>query len=384
MRVLFWSPVFWPKIGGVEVHAAKLLPALRARGYEFLVLTTQTSSDQPESDDYEGIPVYRLGFWQYDNYNQIDALVKIRRKVAAIKRAFSPELLHINAVDVGNFFHLLTANVVPAPLLVTLHGEWLAKQNAVIKQTLQAADWVAGCSQAVLNKGLELAPEIISRSSIIYNGLEAPSLVPSALPFEGPRLLCLGRLSPEKGFDLAVKSFEIVLKNFPDARLLMAGNGPVRLELEEQAVQLEIRDHVDFLGWIGPAHVPALINTATIVLMPSRQESLPLVALESGLMARPIVATRIGGLPEVIADGQTGLLVEPEDHRALANAVSLLLRRRELAFELGNAARSRVQQLFSWKTHVDGYDALYKKLARKNDRDTRLPIAPADLEKICE
>src|SRR5215813_13103001 len=176
MRILFWTPVFWPKIGGVEVHAAKLLPALRARGYEFLVLTTQTSSDQPESDQYEGIPIYRLSFWHHDNYTRIDELVQIRQKVIAIKRAFSPDLLHINAVDVGNFFHLLTANVAPAPLLVTLHGEWFSRQDAIVQQTLQAADWVAGCSQAILDKGRELAPSILPRSSVIYNGLEVPPL----------------------------------------------------------------------------------------------------------------------------------------------------------------------------------------------------------------
>src|SRR5262245_9391261 len=100
MRVLFWTPVFWLKIGGVEVHAVKLLPALCARGYEFLVLTTRSSSDQPESEEYQGIPIYRLAFWHHASYSRIDELVQIRRKVTALKRAFFPDLLHINAVDV--------------------------------------------------------------------------------------------------------------------------------------------------------------------------------------------------------------------------------------------------------------------------------------------
>jgi glycogen(starch) synthase len=365
MRVLFWTPVFWPKIGGVEVHAAKLLPALRERGYEFLVLTTQTSPDQPEHDQYQEIPIYRLSFWHHANYTRIDELVQIRQKVIAVKRAFSPDLLHINAVDVGNFFHLVTANVAPAPLLVTLHGEWESRQDTIVQQTLQAADWVAGCSQAILDKGRELAPSILPRSNVIYNGLEAPPLLPAALPFEPPRLLCLGRLSPEKGFDVALSAFSELLNEFPGARLLIAGDGAARNELEQQAADLDIRDRVDFLGWVGPAEIPALINTATIVLMPSRQESLPLVALETALMARPIVGTRIGGLPEVIADGQTGLLVESEDATAMADAVRCLLREPELASDLGRAARTRVQQLFSWKNHVDSYNCLYKKLTTR-------------------
>jgi glycogen(starch) synthase len=365
MRVLFWSSVFWPKIGGVEVHAAKLLPALKARGYEYLVLTIKTHSDQPESDEYQGIPIHRLSFWQRDNYTQIDALVQIRQKVAALKRSFAPDLIHINAVDIGNFFHLLTANVVPAPVLVTLHGEWLPRQNGVVKQTLSAADWVAGCSQAVLDKGRELAPDIISRSSVILNGLEAPPLLPKPLPFEPPRLLCLGRLSPEKGFDLALTAFAAVVRQFHQARLAIAGDGPSRLELEQQAGELGIAHCVDFLGWVVPEDVPALINVSTIVLMPSRQESLPLVALEAALMGRPLVATRVGGLPEVVAHEQTGLLVNTEDSRALADAVELLLHRPAVAIQMGLNARSRAQQLFSWQKHLDGYDALYKKLTAK-------------------
>jgi glycogen(starch) synthase len=362
MRVLFWSSVFWPKIGGVEVHAAKLLPALKARGYEYLVVTIKSHSDQPESDEYQGIPIHRLSFWQGDNYTQIDALVEIRQKVAALKRSFSPDLIHINAVDIGNFFHLLTANVIPAPVLVTLHGEWLPRQNGVVRQTLSAADWVAGCSQAILNKGRELVPDIISRSSVIHNGLEAPPLLPMPLPFEQPRLLCLGRLSPEKGFDLALTAFAAVVRQFPQARLAIAGNGPARMQLEQQAAMLGIRHRVDFLGWVRPGDVPSLINSASIVLMPSRQESLPLVALEAALMARPVVATRIGGLPEVVLHEQTGLLVDTEDAQALADAVSFLLRHPELAGNLGKTARNRVEQLFSWKSHVDSYDALYRKL----------------------
>jgi len=97
--------------------------------------------------------------------------------------------------------------------------------------------------------------------------------------------------------------------------------------------------------------------------MPSRRESLPLVALEAALMARPVIATRIGGLPEVVQHRMTGLLVESEDPQSLGDAISFLLRQSALATEMGNRAKSRANRLFSWKNHVDGYDALYRNLA---------------------
>jgi len=362
MRVLFWSAAFWPKIGGVEVHAAKLLLALKARGYEFVVLTTLSDPTQPETDLYHGIPVCRLPFWSRTSYGDVDVLMRIRQKVAALKRLFTPDLVHINAIDAGNFFHLLTAHVGHAPVLVTLHGEWPSRHDEIARQILNTAVWVVGCSQAILNKGRELAPEIISRSSVIHNGLEAPTAIPKPLPAV-PRLLCLGRLSPEKGFDLAIKAFAAVIQHFPQARLKIAGDGSARAELQRQALKEGIEHHVDFLGWVDNADVASLINASTMVLMPSRRESLPLVALEAALMARPVIATRIGGLPEVVQHRMTGLLVESEDPQSLGDAISFLLRQSALATEMGNRAKSRANRLFSWKNHVDGYDALYRNLA---------------------
>lgn len=363
MRVLFWPPRFWPQIGGVEVHAAKLLPALRALGHEFVVVTGKTAADQPDFEHYQGIPIHRLLFRNTFDTPSIEAVTEAHQRIAALKRTFAPDLLHISEVDISNFFHLVTSKVAAVPLLVTLHGEAPLLHNQVIKQTLQAADWVAGCSQAVLDKGRELVPAIVSRSSVIHNGLEVPSLAPTPLPFDPPRLLCLGRLAAEKGLDISLSAFKLLVRRFPKVRLTLAGDGPLRTELEQQARALDIRDQVDFLGWVDPADVPSLINTATAVMLPSRHESLPLVALETALMARPIVATRVGGLPEVILHDRTGLLVEPENALVLADAVTALLQDSTYAIRLGQSAKSHAQQQFSWQNHVDGYDKLYKTLA---------------------
>ena len=106
-----------------------------------------------------------------------------------------------------------------------------------------------------------------------------------------------------------------------------------------------------------------LMNTATIVVMPSRwQEPFGLVALEAALMARPIVATRVGGLPEVVAHERTGFLVEPENSRALAEAITFLLEHPGTAKQMGHTARDRAQKEFNWQKHVDAFDALYREL----------------------
>ena len=143
----------------------------------------------------------------------------------------------------------------------------------IVRQVLGAAAWVAGCSAAVLDKGRQLAPEITSRSSVIYNGLGLPSLRPRPLPADRPRLLCLGRLSPEKGFDIAVTAFASLVRRFPGARLVIAGDGPERTKLEQQISELGLAHRVELAGAVTPSEVPALLNTVTAVLLPSRQES---------------------------------------------------------------------------------------------------------------
>jgi glycogen(starch) synthase len=359
MRVLFWSGAFLPQIGGIGVLAAQLLPALRGRGYEFIVVAPKSHSDLPDKAQYQGIPVYRFPFW--NSLVNIDELMEVKQQVVKLKRIFTPDLVHINAAGRDDFFHLTTANAYPAPLLVTLHGEWVLQANAIVGSVLRSADWVVGCSKAILDKGRQLVPAIIPRSGVIYNAVEAPSLLAEPLP-TAPRLLCLGRISQEKGFDLALTAFASIVKQFPHARLVMAGDGPERATLAKQAAEMGLKDTVDFVGWVAPENVPALINTATMVVMPSRFESLPVVALQAAQMARAVVGTRVGGLPEVVLHQQTGLLVEKEDSQALAQAIVFLLEHPETATQLGQAAREQAQKEFNWQRHVDAYAALYRKL----------------------
>jgi glycogen synthase len=361
MRILFWSSAFLPQIGGIGVLAAQFLPAMRKRGYEYIVVSSRGARNLPRNTTYKGIAVHRFPFWQ--SLINMDDLVEVKRQVAKLKRLFAPDLIHINGVGRDEFFQLVTANAHPAPVLVTLHGEWVPQADAIAKCILQSAAWVVGCSNAILDKGRRLAPEIVSRSSVIYNAVTETSALPAPLPTQSQRLLCIGRLSKEKGFDLALTAFASIGKRFPDLRLVMAGDGPERATLANQAAELGLKDTIDFLGWVGPEDVLALINTATVVVMPSRAESFPMVALQAAQMARPVVGTRVGGLPEVI-DQQTGLLVDKENPEALAKAIAFLLDHPVRATQMGQAARDRVQRDFDWERHVNAYDRLYKKLMK--------------------
>ena len=368
MRILFWSEQFWPQIGGIQVWGANLLQFLRRRGHEFAVIASDDNVGLAAEDMYNGIPVYRFPFWTALTDRNAGQVLDIKRAVAKLKHSFEPDLVHLNLTGPSVYFHLQSADLHPAPLLVSLHQP-LENQSggndSIVSRVLRSANWVTAGSEMVLTTARQLAPEITPRSSLIYFGFDAPDVLPEPLPFNEPRLLCIGRLVYEKGFDLALTAFASIIKRFPCLRLIIASDGPARPALERQAAELGLADVVDFIGWVESNRMPALLNAATMVVMPSRViEGFGFVAMEAAMMGRPVVATRSGGLSEVVTDGRTGLLVERENSQALADAIVYLLDHQDVATKMGQAAQSRAREKFGWKNHVDDFDALYQQLRK--------------------
>lgn len=358
-----WSELFWPFVGGAEVLGALLMVALRQRGHDFLVVTSQDSMELPRADRYAGIPIQRLPLRAAMTGRDLGRLGELRREVAAIKASFAPDVVHANGVGPSLLIHLETSDAWPAPSVLTLQQELLPSQlrsgETLLHRALSSAAWVAGCSEAVLAQARELVPEIASRSSVIRNTVEAALRPTRARTREWTRLFCVGRLVPAKGFDVALTAFASLTARFPGLRLVFAGDGPERPALEASAAALGVGGAVEFRGWVAPGDVPALLDGGGIVLMPSRREGLPLVAVQAALMGCPIVASRVGGLPEVVVHDETGLLVEREDPRGLADAITFLLEHPVVAEHLGRAARARARDLFAWERCVDAYDSLY-------------------------
>ena len=370
MRILLWQELFWPHIGGIEILSTKLLCALRDRGHDVVVVTRQDSLDLPCESEYQGIPVYRYPFpWAAFSNGKMDTLIEVRDQVTRLRCFFRPELVHVNSLGPSFLLYDHRRDATSVPSLVTLHttpqsifSERVNSGDGFFTKALRSATWVNCVSTAVLDQARRLVPEITSRSSVIYNGVELPNLAAEPLPFDPPCLLCLGRLIPDKGFDLAIAAFAAISDRFPQLRLMIAGDGPARLSLEMQVAALGIARSVDFLGWVAPEKVAELINLATILVMPSHREGLPTVALEAALMARPVVSTRVGGIPEVVLHQKTGWLVPPGDENALTEALLLLLHEPRIAIALGEAAQMRAQAIFDFEDYVDAYENLYSRL----------------------
>jgi glycosyltransferase involved in cell wall biosynthesis len=153
--------------------------------------------------------------------------------------------------------------------------------------------------------------------------------------------LFVGVLEPCKGVDVLLEAFARVVRELPGARLQIVGEGPRRAELEAQARRLGLGPSLVFRGTFPRRELPALLDAARLLVLPSRSEGLPRVIVEAMARARPVVATRVGGIPELVEHGVTGLLVPPEDPDALADALVRLLADRDLAARMGAEARRR-------------------------------------------
>ncbi len=365
VNVLVWTPFFYPDIGGIESMLANLLPHLRGRDIGLAVVASHGPSNQPDEADFAGIPVYRFRFREAVSDGQPRKVFGLLSQITRLKQALRPSVVHVHFSDPSVFFHLQTRQSYSAPTIVTLHQDYQffgiePGTKSVLTKTLAAASWITGVSHRTLDQAAPFLEGVDTPTSVIYNGVrQVNGQYRADIDFERPTILCIGRMVEQKGFDDAIRVFVEISARFPDTTLAFAGDGPLENQLRRQVMEAGIERRTRFLGRVEPTDIPAVISDATLVLAPSRVEAFPMVPLEAGLMGRPVVCTNVGGVSEAVVDGQTGIVVEPEDHDSLVDAVSSLLSSPDLCRQMGTSARERVLSNFTIEAAADAYAKLY-------------------------
>jgi glycosyltransferase involved in cell wall biosynthesis len=177
-----------------------------------------------------------------------------------------------------------------------------------------------------------------------------------------PLIGVVGRLEPQKGHGYLLDAWPAVMREFPDARLLLVGDGALRGALQAQARARGAADSVIFAGF--RADVPRVLDALDVLCLPSLYEGMPLTAIEAAAMARPVVATAVDGTPEVVRDGWTGRLVPPADTPALARALLALLRDPDGARRMGQAGRDWALLRFDLDRQVAATACVYRSVVR--------------------
>lgn len=367
MRLLYWTEMFWPILGGIETYSKQFISEIQKHGHEVTVITVRRL-EHPEEEIVDGALVHRLPIYEALSGRDVKEFVGLRERIADIKRQTAPDLVHANLFGPSIVMHLETGKAAPAPTLVALHTD-LTRTGGfgnTFQRAIDQAAWVTAVSASTLKDIRAMFPQIRDKSSVIYNGIATDGIEPTPLPEGAPRLLCIGRLVVFKGFDVALDAFALARPSIPAAHLTIAGDGPERDALERRARRLGLGDSVTFAGWVGRDAIYDLIGQSTVVVMPSRfREPFGMVAVEAALMGRPIIASRVGGLPEVVIDGETGVLVEKDDPPELARRLVELFSDPAGLARLGERARAATLQRFSIAANAAAYNALYRRLLPK-------------------
>jgi glycosyltransferase involved in cell wall biosynthesis len=311
---------------------ADLVEQLRERGVEVTVVGP---------DDYRGFggPAGVVAGFRRKPWLAPVVLTSMGR---ALRRAArDADLVHAHWLA-----SMLVAPVARKPIVLTLHGSGTAGRLEDLK-VLAKAPRLAGAllrrARIVIGVSEQLA-EAARRAGArdarwIPNGVEIPAEIgPEADP---PEILFVGRLSPEKGISELVKATR-------GLNLVVAGDGPLRSLVP------------DALGFVPHEEVERLLARTAVVVLPSHREGLPMVLLEAMAHGRAVVATPVGGIPSLIEDGATGLLVPKGDAEALREAIERLLADADLRKRLGEAARARVGEVASWDRVLDATLVAYE------------------------
>lgn len=374
MRIVLLPSNYAPAIGGIEEVTRQLGKRLVSGGDDVEIWTHRHPPTLPDEEVIGGLTVRRFRFplpsarpasltgWPR-------AAGSTQRAMAGAVRRFRPDVLHVHGFS-GNGVHATLASVAHrTPLVVTLHGETSTDDHRIydrslslrtgIRAGLRRAAAVTAPSRFILEDASRFGLRE-ARTRVIPNGVDLLEATPPAdfsAPF--PRyVFALGRLVPNKGFDLLVRSLAPLLADRPDVGLVIAGDGPERDALLALADDLGVGERVRLVGWLDRGQVGAAMENAAVFALSSRVESFGVVVLEAMRAGAPVVATSRGGVREWVQDGVSAILADPLDVAQLTAALQKILDDSGLARDLVAAGRRQVVD-FDWNAVGGRYRDLY-------------------------
>lgn len=359
-----------PTLGGGEVQLLALMRGVRDAGAQVTLACAAGSALESATREMGGVRVVPTDF---------DAA-----RVTTLTRKLRAEL---NGVDLlqgtGFLTNLIARRVGPGigarvinavhvlPDAARLDGESAARsllRTTLDRTSRSKVDRFVAVSSEVAS-GLEAQGVKRERIVVVPNGVnvaalrEAAGIAPAqALAPATQRVGFAGRLETVKGCEFFIRAVALLAGSHPEARFFITGTGSLEPELRSLAAALGLTDRLDFLGHVDS--LAPLLAASSVIVVPSLSEAFGLTAAEALALGVPVVASAVGGLPDIVVDGQTGLLVPASDAEAIAAAVSRLLDDAELARRLGAAGRERVSTRFTVERMVEGYLRVYEELAK--------------------
>ena len=357
--------------GGAQRYVYDLAVAAKKQGQGVLVACGGSGELIRKLIDAK-IPVHQIGRLGRDirigsEWEAMKELIRLMKKIR-------PRVAHLNSSKAG--LAACAARIAGVPRVVfTVHG-WAWNENRPLWQKLliRATYYVtlllvdeALCVSQELARQAKWMPGMRNKLTVVHNGVHPQNLLPRAearaylvpSPTKPFWIGTIAELHPIKGLDVLIEAFEHLAADYPDVELVIMGEGEERGTLE-RAMKVEgVSGRAHLIGHVEQAST--YLKALDLFVLPSRSEGLAYVLLEAGVAELPVVASNVGGIPEVITDGETGLLVPPDQRRLLTAAMERLMKNTEEAQALGTALHERVSTDFSLEHMVEKTFASYER-----------------------
>jgi len=373
MKILFHSIYYPPEVGGLESHIAELARGLVEAGHEVRVITSRSQEGLPREEVLDGVRVHRS--WLPSRSPAGWIAYALRSGPLTREWAQWADVVHAQAFASVYPCHKAVRRT-GRPLVATLHtSHFLIRARTrrwtpVLARLVRWPDYCLAASREIAGVAESLAPGV--QVEALTNGVDTERFrpVPPAFPrsLDQRRLVVPRRLFEKNGVEYFIRALPLIRRQVPEVEALVVGDGPERKTLEALAGELGVGDVARFLGARPHDEMPGILSSGDVAVFPSLMEATSVAALECMACGLPVVATRVGGLPEIV-DDSVGRLVPPAHAEGLAQAAVELLERTDLA-AMGAAGSATRGQHWSNARLVARHVEIYRGLVAPDDLRT--------------
>ena len=336
-------PPVW--LAGTEIATCNLAENLAKRGHEIHVITSLDEGLPKESCE-KGVDVHRLPRIKVRFFGVFAFWIEIVRTVRKIK----PDIVHVQSLSIATPA-LISKRILEIPYLVWGRGtdvylpDWFTKLTAKI--IMKNADSLLALTENMKQKMREMCDRDIS---VVPNGIDLERFKISSGGKKGDSaktIIFVGRLHPVKAVQYLIEAMAIIHQEMPDVKLVIVGDGAERSRLEELAERLDLKSCIQFAGQVPQERIPQVMHQADVFALPSLTEGFPVVLLEAMAAGLPIVATNVGGIPDIVEDGVNGYLVNAKSPDEMAEKI-LMLMQNSVMREKISANNREIAKRYGW------------------------------------
>jgi teichuronic acid biosynthesis glycosyltransferase TuaC len=366
-------------MGGIEKVSYEQSSRLTESGYKFDVLTSKVKGqiEHPAKSirvfAYSGLKLAERFGVPYP----ILTLKAYKQFAQVIKKC---DLVHAHGhVYMSSYLAAKLANKYKKPFIVTQHNTWIDYKSwlnimenlndlTIGKSVLKLADRILTVSKETMKYVLRLGADK-AKTSVMYNGVDThcfrtakkgASKEKLGLPKNRKIVFSVRRLVYKNGLDTLIESVALVTQDNPDVLFVIAGKGPSKKLIENHIKELGIEDNVKLTGFVPDELLPVYYNAADYFVLPSASgEGLPLVLFEAMACGLPVIATAVGGTPEIVEHMKNGVLVPPMNPDAMAKSLSKLIEKEEIGRCIGEEAKKSIKNQFTWEENVRKLEKVY-------------------------